>query len=874
MENEKRLRLAQRVAGIGSWEYNIRTKKLWGSEECFRIYGVPLNEGVISFDQIDAPPEEKLLARKALADLIEKGIAYNLEHTIFRKGSSDPVILHSTAELIRGDDGVLKVVGIIQDITKRKHLEEAQRLSEEKYRDLIDKMPDGFYKSTHEGKFIDINPAMVKILGYGSKEELLAIDIKSQLYFSEKDRESAAIEEKFNEMSIFRLKKKDGSEIWVEDNGRHILDEKGNVLYHEGILRDVTMRTRAEEALHKSEEKYRMLVEKMPDGVYKSTHEGKFLEVNPAMVRILGYDSKEELLAIDIKKQLYFAEEERESAALEEKHSEMAVFRLRKKDGSEIWVEDNGRQVLDDQGNVLYHDGILRDVTERKQAEQALLQSEKLLRESQNVAHLGSYVIHLKSGLWIRSKILNDILGINETYDPSLEGLLSLIHPDFVKHVSNQLDECIAKKRRFDLEYKIIRKNEGTERWVHSLGDFEFDTQYNVVRIFGTIQDITEAKKLEERLIQSQKLEGLGTLAGGIAHDFNNLLAILLGNAELLKLNVAHDPKLKNYVDHIIDVANRGASISKQLLLFSRQSDVNLKPISLSKLIDEVITMLRHFIPKTIEIVSDIQVENGLINGDAGHIHQVLLNLCLNAKDAMGETGTLRIAERTVDADVIRDKFSKEAEGQYVSISIHDTGSGIETDIVQKIFDPFFTTKEKGKGSGLGLSIVDGLVRSHSGFIDVQSEKGSGAVFTLYFPVVSNLAVEESPQIESRLTTNKIFLVVDDEADIREILKEFLEGSGGKVRLASDGFEALDIYTKEKENIDVVITDLGMPRMSGEELSRRLKQVNPNVKVIVASGYLDRAMRESIIMSGVHDIINKPFKFSELSEILKKIQED
>jgi PAS domain S-box-containing protein len=286
----------------------------------------------------------------------------------------------------------------------------------------------------------------------------------------------------------------------------------------------------AEIARQETERQHRDLIEKMPDGVYKSSHEGRFIEINPAMVKILGYGSKEELLAIDIKTELYFAVSDRESAALEEKLEEMAVFRLRKKDGSEVWVEDHGSHIVDDEGKVLYHEGILRDVTER----------------------------------------------------------------------------------------------------IHS----------------------------ERQMLQTQKLEGIGTLAGGIAHDFNNLLAMILGSAELLGKQTSEAPHLKKYVDRIIETSERGASISRQLLIFSRPNEAELKPISLSQIITELQEMLKHFLSKSITIETRLDADDGVIMGDAGQIHQALLNLALNASDAMEGRGTMTIRKYQVDTKMPRTRMA------------------------------------------------------------------------------------------------------------------------------------------------------------------------------------------------------------------------
>jgi PAS domain S-box-containing protein len=502
--------------------------------------------------------------------------------------------------------------------------------------------------------------------------------------------------------------------------------------------------TRTIASLRESQQQHGDLIEKMPDGVYKSTHEGKFIEVNPAMVNILGYDSKEELCSIDIKTELYFAPADRESAALEEKLEEMAVFRLRKKDGSEVWVEDHGSHVVDEHGTVLYHEGILRDVTER-----------------------------------VRS---------------------------------------------------------------------------------------------ERQLLQAQKLDGIGTLAGGIAHDFNNLLAMILGSAELLRKQTSENPLLKKYVDRIIEASERGASISRQLLIFSRPNQVELRAISLSHIILALEEMLQHFLPKTIVIETAIDADADIIMGDAGQIHQALLNLALNASDAMSGSGTMVIREGLLDEAMVRAKYPAQEAKQFIGVSISDTGIGIDASVIAKIFDPFFSTKERGNGTGLGLAIVHGIVKNHRGFIDVESTPGRGATFTLYFPVTDHTETAAPRKIvrPSAKTTGTI-LLVDDEIMIRELLTEFLEECGFVVMPASNGAEAIIMYEKYRTLIDLVITDLGMPEIGGEELYGHLKKIDEHVKVIVSSGYLDGSTKADLIGIGVKDVLTKPYKFDDILHVIRRV---
>ena len=394
---------------------------------------------------------------------------------------------------------------------------------------------------------------------------------------------------------------------------------------------------------------------------------------------------------------------------------------------------------------------------------------------------------------------------------------------------------------------------------------------HTVESVICIIEDITEQRITQRQLIQSQKLESLGTLAGGIAHDFNNLLAMILGNAELLKRHLVNDPKSKKYIESIVDVAHRGSSISKQMLLFSHQSELRMQNVSVAHIIEDLKVMLQHFIPKTIAIQTSYDGGNGSILCDIGHINQVILNLCINAKDAMGDHGTLLIAERTVSGSEVRNRYADAKEDRYVALSVSDTGSGIDDVNVQKIFDPFFTTKERGKGTGLGLSIVDGIVRSHNGFIDVYSKKGEGTTFTLYFPAMRDAVVEASAKGVKEHFSGKKILVVDDEEILVNILKEYLEEIGCTVMTAVDGMEAVKMYRKNTDTVDAVISDLGMPNMNGVEMYTEMKKINPLVKVIISSGYLDRTFRNQMKNNGIVDILNKPYKFEEIGDILERV---
>ncbi|MGE5316298.1 MAG: ATP-binding protein [Acidobacteriota bacterium] len=384
--------------------------------------------------------------------------------------------------------------------------------------------------------------------------------------------------------------------------------------------------------------------------------------------------------------------------------------------------------------------------------------------------------------------------------------------------------------------------------------------------------DITERKRLQQQLIQAQKLESLGTLAGGIAHDFNNLLAMILGSAELLKLHAGEAPQLMKYVDRIISASERGTSVSRQLLLFARPGEAEFKPLRLSDTLSEVQDMLRHFLSKTVSVELELAIDSGcFIDADAGQIHQALLNLALNAADAMQNDGRLLLKALPVPVSDVRRRFPEALDDEYAAVCVADTGEGMDAQTMTKIFDPFFTTKPKGKGTGLGLAIVHGIVRHHRGFIDVESMRGKGTTFTLYFPVMARQEEEQNAECSAKTADGEeTILLADDEEQIRDTLFEFLTTAGYRVLTACNGKEALELITVHRGTVALVITDLGMPEMGGEELFRRLQQTDPGIPVIVSSGYLDGLSKEELLSMGFKGVLTKPYAMENIRQTVRR----
>jgi two-component system cell cycle sensor histidine kinase/response regulator CckA len=376
----------------------------------------------------------------------------------------------------------------------------------------------------------------------------------------------------------------------------------------------------------------------------------------------------------------------------------------------------------------------------------------------------------------------------------------------------------------------------------------------------------TKRKRLEKQLIQAQKMEGLGTLAGGIAHDFNNILAIILGYTNRLE-TFSPKPETTAATKIIKEAVERGAALVQQLLTSARQTEARFSALDLNALVGELEKMLQATFPKMINFALQLQPDLPLITADRSQIHQVLLNLCVNARDAMKDGGTLSLETSITPGAELMESFTGAAAQNYACIRVRDTGSGISKQVKAHIFEPFFTTKERGKGTGLGLSVVYGVVNNHRGFVQVESEPDAGTTFIIYLPVEH--AIEETGsgvrgRIPLKQSAPQTILLVEDEEMLRDLGVTILEGEGYRVLAAKDGMEAVALFEAHRDDIGLVVCDLGLPRLGGREAFLKMKESRPGVRAIVASGYLEPAIRSEMLKAGVLDTIQKPYDFNDL----------
>jgi PAS domain S-box-containing protein len=646
------------------------------------------------------------------------------------------------------------------------------------------------------------------------------------------------------------------------------------------LLSEIEEKRRAEDAHRKSEQKYRTLVETTSDFVWEMDRNALFTYASPQIVDILGYEPQE-LLGRRYFDLMPSEEASRVAAMFDSYQGARQPFSLLEnasnhKDGVHVFWETSGVPIFDQEGEFSGYRGISRDITERKRAEAQLRESEEKYRLLVENINDIIFAISNDGVVTYISPTVESLYG----YKPSQiigRHFSEFIWPEDLPRVAKSFEE-VSSDHYEPTEYRIVTVSGGT-RWVRSSSK-RLIIDGRLVGLQGVMSDITQRKaaeedkeRLEARLRQAQKMEALGTLAGGIAHDFNNILAAIIGYTEMMLSVVSTSSPMHRDLQQVLKAADRAKELVKQILVFSRMEGRQEKvAVDIGGVVKEALKLLRATLPTTIEIRQDLAGEVGIALADPTQIHEVLINLCTNAAHAMGENGG--ILEVTLGEVHFNAETAALHRGiqpaTYLRLTVSDTGHGMDAATLERIFDPYFTTKETGKGSGLGLAVVHGIIRRHTGAITVHSEPGKGTVFHLYLPRHEGKIQGESAKPAPIPRGTERILFVDDEEALAEIGQEILTQLGYEVLAKTSSLDALDSFRSRPDQFDLVITDYTMPNITGAELAREILKIRADVPVVLCTGFSEMIDEEKAKQLGITEFVMKPFSMRTLAELSRR----
>jgi PAS domain S-box-containing protein len=628
------------------------------------------------------------------------------------------------------------------------------------------------------------------------------------------------------------------------------------------------------EALHAKEHQYHSLFERNMAGVFRSTLDGKLVDCNPAFANMFGY-AREDLQRLSLYG-LYFGGAEERDEWIKQLRREGSPhpreFCLRRKDGSQLWVVQNANIEKHADGSELL-EGTLVDITERKLTTLAIEEWKRRYDDAVLASAQIIYESDPESSRVTLGGCVREILGYSaEELSGDAQAWLALIHPEDKAHYLEKLRSAATTSGTIEFEYRARRKN-NSYRTLWEQGRVVLDASGRVIRIVGFISDITERRALEAQLRQAQKMEAVGRLAGGIAHDFNNLLTIINGYSAMQFERTAPSDPVHHEAEQIRAAADRASALTQQLLAFSRQQVLQPARVNLNDVVRNVEKLLRRLIGEDIEVLLALASDLGTVKVDPGQVDQVLMNLVVNARDAMPGGGKLTIQTNNVE---LEDNYVKKHDsiraGNYVLLAVSDSGTGMDPDTQARMFEPFFTTKEPGKGTGLGLPMVYGIVKQSGGSLEVYSEPNHGTTVKIYLP-----RVEEAPEIttspvvtSSRVQGSERILLMEDDRLVQGLVVEVLTARGYTVH-AVQKTEELESVIQQTAACDLLLTDVVMPKTSGPEIARRVSQRWPRIKVLFMSGYTTNA----IVHHGVLDeglfFLQKPFTPAALAAKVREV---
>jgi PAS domain S-box-containing protein len=773
-----------------------------------------------------------------------------------------------------------EVARIIENRKKAEELDKAgERLreSEERYRNFVEMSPDAIFVHVN-GRFVYANRAGLALLGANRPEDLLGREIfdsvhpdyrhlvKSRTHsITEHSAVASLMEEKF-----VRL---DGSVVDVEVVGAPVIF--GGQPAVQVVARDITERKKAKAALMESRYQAALfadLIERSSQPVGIGFPDGRMGKFNKAYLDLVGY-TQEEIKTLDWARDLTPAEwHPVERAKLKELHQTGKPVRYQKeylrKDGSRVPVELLVHLIADEHGEPKCYYAFVNDITERKETEKSISRLAAAVEQSAD------------------DIIITDTRGLIQYVNPAFTRTTGFPAGEAAgKHISSLLrgkhiDDTTHHEVLEDLQAgrvwkgRLLNMARDGRRILQEVTISPIkDASGEILGYVSTQRDITRQVEVENHAAEAQKLEAIGTLAGGIAHDFNNILSAIVGYTELV-LDEVTDPMAREDLQGILKASGRAKDLVKQILMFSRKGSDTARPIQLKPIVKEALKLLRASIPATIEFKANMLSESSIM-ADPTDVHRIIVNLCTNAAIAMKEHGgLLEVSLEDVDLDLLfTAKHREAAPGRFARLTVSDTGVGMSPEVRARIFEPFFTTRPHGEGSGMGLAVVHGIVARLGGTISVNSEPGKGSAFQLFFPVLHEEAVCAPEHRELPLPGTERILFVDDEVMVANIIFKALEKLGYKVTSKTSPLEAYEVFRADPQGFDIVITDMTMPAMTGDELIFKIRTIRPDIPAILCTGYSELITEEKARSLGIEEFYMKPFVIQKLTGIIRKLMD-
>ena len=903
--SEERFALAVAGSDVGVWDWDLRHGMAFESARAREIQGLPPGPESQRLDDLIAslrvhPDDAPRRAERIKAHLAGETPAYEVDYRV-RHDDGQYRWVRVRALCIRDTEGQpCRMAGSVVDIDAQRRAEEALRLSEERYAIAMTGSDEAHWVWNVKTDELFSSPHLHRLTGIEGELPTTRSEWRARVPMHPDDRDSTQREVDLHLAGLtprlhveYRVVDPAGGEVrWISSRGQCFRGADGQPDRVAGSTLDITERKRAEEALRESEERFARAVEGSNDGILDWDIGNDRMFASERAMRIAGLDpdlvvrTHDEWLALlaihpddeqTVKRT--FRRQPKGRQGVQE-----ADCRVRHSDGSWRWVRFRGRHLADPHGQATRWSGSISDIDAHKRTEQALRESQERYQLAVAGSNEGMWDWDMRNKTFFLSPRAQELLGL-EPSEPMrpCEGWWSLFryHADDEKRVHDGLKAYLDDPgaAHWEVEYRLHHAVSDSWVWFRERGVALRDEQGRPYRMAGSLEDVTERKnaeaerdRLESQLRQSQKLEAMGTLAGGIAHDFNNILSAILGYSELVQRDSAEGTPRRRHIDAAMSAALRAKSLVERILAFSRSGAGERIQVNVQSVVDEALSATAASLPPQVRLERDLDAGDAAVLGDATQIHQVVMNLCANAVQAMRTGGTLSVtlqAIRLTEAE--RVSTTQLMPGGYIKLAVRDTGTGIAPQVLERIFDPFFTTKSAGLGTGLGLSLVHGIVADLGGGVELESKVGVGSTFTVYLPRHGSAQATEAqgePVVSGRGET---ILLIDDEETLVRLGEEMMAELGYEPVGFASSAAALESLRDTPERFDAVLSDEAMPEMTGSELAREIRRIRPDIPIVLMSGYVTPALIDRAREIGIKEVLAKPLAARDIARSLAEV---